>query len=190
MLVKWPQEEIYRSHKSHLSHIPQYITSEQKCTHFCSEVMYCGMICALRDLWESLICEIIDMWYEISRHFVSPVEKCHLPSDNVFGILNRQIIFEINYVINTVVSTVPADGPAPSGVRASPGTAMTKFLVPQIYGTGTWRASLGWFMMTSPNCNIFRVTGHLCGKFTGHRWIPRIKASDAELWCFLWSAPE
>ena len=40
------------------------------------------------------------------------------------------------------------------------------------------------------NGNIFRVTGSLCGKFTGHRWIPRTKASDAELWCFLWSAPE
>ena len=25
-----------------------------------------------------------------------------------------------------------------------------------------------------------------CGEFTGHRWIPRTKASDAELWCFLW----
>ena len=24
----------------------------------------------------------------------------------------------------------------------------------------------------------------------GHRWIPRTKASDMELWCFLWSAPE
>ena len=39
------------------------------------------------------------------------------------------------------------------------------------------------------NGNIFRVTGHLCGEFTGHRWIPHTKASDAELWCFLWSAP-
>ena len=29
----------------------------------------------------------------------------------------------------------------------------------------------------------------LCGEFIGHRWIPRIKASCAELWCFLWSAP-
>ena len=36
---------------------------------------------------------------------------------------------------------------------------------------------------------FFRVTGHLCGDFTGHRWIPHAKASDAELWCFLWSAP-
>ena len=36
----------------------------------------------------------------------------------------------------------------------------------------------------------FRVTGHLCRKFTGHQWLPHTKASDAELWCFLWSAPE
>ena len=33
--------------------------------------------------------------------------------------------------------------------------------------------------MTSSNGNIFRVTGLLCGEFTGHRWIPRTKASDA-----------
>ena len=43
--------------------------------------------------------------------------------------------------------------------------------------------------MTLSNGNIFRVTGPLCGEFTGDRWIPRTKASDAELWCFLWSAP-
>ena len=47
-----------------------------------------------------------------------------------------------------------------------------------------------WSMMTSSNENIFRVTGHLCGEFTGLRWIPRTKVSDAELWCFLWSASE
>ena len=40
-------------------------------------------------------------------------------------------------------------------------------------------------MMTSSNGNIFRVTGHLCEEFTGHGWIPRKKASDAELWYFL-----
>ena len=45
-------------------------------------------------------------------------------------------------------------------------------------------------MMTSSNENIFRVTGPLCGEFTGHRWIPLTKASGAELWCFLWSAHE
>ena len=30
--------------------------------------------------------------------------------------------------------------------------------------------------MTSSNGNIFRVTGHLCGEFTGPRWIPHTKA--------------
>ena len=45
-------------------------------------------------------------------------------------------------------------------------------------------------MMTSSNGYIFRVTGRLCGEFTGPRWIPGTKASDAELRCFLWSAPE
>ena len=45
-------------------------------------------------------------------------------------------------------------------------------------------------MMTSSNGNIFRITGHLCWEFTGPRWIPHTKASDTELWCFLWSAPE
>ena len=29
-----------------------------------------------------------------------------------------------------------------------------------------------YIMMTSPNGNSFRVTGHLCGEFTGLRWIP------------------
>ena len=42
-------------------------------------------------------------------------------------------------------------------------------------------------MMTSSNGNSFRVTGPLCGEFTGPRWIALAKASDAELWC--WYAP-
>ena len=45
-------------------------------------------------------------------------------------------------------------------------------------------------LMTSSNEKQFRVTGHLCGEFTGPRWISRTKASDAGLWCFLWSASE
>ena len=45
------------------------------------------------------------------------------------------------------------------------------------------------YMITSSNRNTFHVTGPLCGDFTGHRWISLTKVSDAELWCFLWSAP-
>ena len=37
------------------------------------------------------------------------------------------------------------------------------------------------FMVLSSNGNVFCVTGPLCGEFTGHRWIPLTKASDAEL---------
>ena len=57
-------------------------------------------------------------------------------------------------------------------------------------------AAFGWgrfytkYMVTSPNGNIFRVTGPLCREFTGDRWILITKASNAELWCFLCSVPE
>ena len=42
-------------------------------------------------------------------------------------------------------------------------------------------------MVTSSHGNIFRVTGPLCREFPGPRWIPRTKASDADVfaWCFL-----
>ena len=49
---------------------------------------------------------------------------------------------------------------------------------------------IGKVMMASSNGNIFHVTGLLFGEFTDHWWIPLTKASDTELWCFLWSVPE
>ena len=52
----------------------------------------------------------------------------------------------------------------------------------------TWRPKQN--LMTASNANIFRVTGPLCGEFTGQWWIPLTKARDKELWCLLWSAPE
>ena len=45
-------------------------------------------------------------------------------------------------------------------------------------------------MMTLSDGDIFRVTVPQCGEFTGHLWIPLTKASEEELWCSLWSAPE
>ena len=44
-----------------------------------------------------------------------------------------------------------------------------------------------WYMSNGDN---FSVTGPLWGEFTGDREIPLIKASSAELWCFLWFGPE
>ena len=57
-----------------------------------------------------------------------------------------------------------------------------------------WRLYPHWgttngHMMTSSNGSIFRITCPLCGEFTGHRWIPRTKASDVERWWFLWFVP-
>ena len=51
-----------------------------------------------------------------------------------------------------------------------------------------WTSYCDTPMMMSSNGNIFRVTGYLCGEFTGHRWLTRTKACGAELWRFLWSA--
>ena len=45
-------------------------------------------------------------------------------------------------------------------------------------------------MMTSSNETFSALLGPLCGESTGHRRIPLTKASDAELRCSLWSAPE
>ena len=38
-------------------------------------------------------------------------------------------------------------------------------------------------------CQMNAFTGPLCGEFSGHRWIPLIKASDVELLYSLWSVP-
>ena len=52
---------------------------------------------------------------------------------------------------------------------------------------------------SSSSCDILRkvhpvyftiYTGPLCEEFTGHRWIPLTKASDAQLWSFLLPVPE
>ena len=45
-------------------------------------------------------------------------------------------------------------------------------------------------MTMSSNGNIFCVTGPLWGDSSGHQWIPLTEASDAELCCFLRSAPD
>ena len=76
---------------------------------------------------------------------------------------------------------VAFDNHAPLGTKPS-ALAMLLRITQQTYPTSL-------YMMMSLNGNIFRVTVHLCGEFTDHRWIPSTKASDTEL-CFLWSAPE
>ena len=45
-----------------------------------------------------------------------------------------------------------------------------------------------WWCHQMETPSVF--TGPLWGEYAGRRWIPLTKASDAELWCFLWSTPE
>ena len=40
-------------------------------------------------------------------------------------------------------------------------------------------------MMTSSNGNIFRVSGHLCREFPGHRWIPHTRVSDETMFSLI-----
>ena len=46
----------------------------------------------------------------------------------------------------------------------------------------TWQLN----MMTSSNGNIFRVTGHLCGEFTGDRWRGALMFSLICVWINGW----
>ena len=79
-------------------------------------------------------------------------------------------------------------------LEVQPWNPFSIFRTKWLSGSETWMAPhfhcAKIVMMTSSNGNIFRVTGPLCGEFTGLRWIPLTKASDAELWCFRWSVPE
>ena len=52
-----------------------------------------------------------------------------------------------------------------------------------------------WFdfiriMKTSWHGNTFRITGHLWGESTGHRWIPLTNDQWCGLWCSLWCQPK
>ena len=107
--------------------------------------------------------------------FTSQVMLLFLPNTLVFS-FSIYVVLALS-IANLEVSPEPADGLASSAAGTSAGAVMAE-AVCRIY-----------IMMTSSNWNIFRVTGPLCGEFTDHRWIPRTKTSDAELWCFLGSAP-
>ena len=110
---------------------------------------------------------------------------------------NRVYIpWHIHYIYQVLCIWLDSFSALPFGNRNSPAQWNRCWLIVgnclDIYQHKIARQCVGraFNMMTSSNENIFRVTGHLCGEFTGPRWIPHTKASDAELWCLLWSAPE
>ena len=62
------------------------------------------------------------------------------------------------------------------------------YMVIRHWPNSDWHMALIWIwydmLSYSSNGNILRVTGHLCGDSPAP---DESKASDAELWCFLWS---
>ena len=56
------------------------------------------------------------------------------------------------------------------GLKLYPDSKRGPEILHRWYCAGSTRTDL--FMMTSSNRSIFRVTGPLCGEFTGPRWIP------------------
>ena len=101
------------------------------------------------------------------------------------GIVNT-IVYKTDPIFTVLGHTKLSNSSTPHGIIGSQRVKWRR-TVAQNTSNG---CELTDYMMTSSNGNIFRVTGHLCGEFIGPRWIPRTKASDAELWCLLWSAPE
>ena len=117
-------------------------------------------------------------------------------STKYFWISKGQVQVSTKYSIIRIKYQVPSTStlldPNP-GISTLTGKDMVDYIL--FYNYGDHKAMCTWFvwfcvMLTSSNGNIFRVTGPLCGEFTGPRWIPLIKASDADLWYFLWPAPE
>ena len=79
--------------------------------------------------------------------------------------------------------------PLTQGASDAENLFMSYYYLHRVRVFTTIRLDANSFMMTSSNGHIFRVSGPLWGEFAGHRWIPLTKASDAELWCFLWFVP-
>ena len=124
----------------------------------------------------------------------SPYPTRHIASNkNVQGILctqNRKVVIFVRYHFGQDITRYI--------------TATQKW-VRWSYGIKTcklWNAILYWYNMykTKATKRLLASPSHqqtqyrLCGinrtLSPYHRWIPRTKASDTELWCFLWSLSE
>ena len=126
--------------------------------------------------WEAILMIFLSLWLALKR--VMHTKSCHHPECQGIKFLNqprRQKNFP---------SLHKMDPPFRAGVRC---LCRQRREV----SSSSWNGRIYYIlMMTSSNGNIFRVTDPMCGEFIGQRWIPRTKASDAEVWDFLWSALE
>ena len=138
------------------------------------------------------------------RHFADDIFNCIYLNDNVWFPIKNSLKFVPEGQINKILALVqimawrrPGEKPLSEPMMVSLLTHIC-IIWPQwvshhqnLFLTHSVRHQLpGVHMMTSSNGNILRVTGPLREEFIGHRWIPLTKASNAELWCFLWSGPD
>ena len=134
-----------------------------------------------------------DKWPPFSRRHFFLNENVQIFIKISLNFVPKGPIKNIPALIQIIAWRRPGDKPLSESMM---GSLLTRICVtrPQWVNCVHWNGKIiivtVLFMMTSSNGNTFHVTGHLCRKFTGHRWIPLTKASDVELWCFLWFAPE
>ena len=122
------------------------------------------------------------------RHLDGPIEFCKAEcrrSQGDFGCRG----FSINDQNQCTLSNIYPRIMVSAGSEFTKNTSWDYHFMACAFTELDHRNGLWFAMMTSSNGNIFRITGSLWGESTGHRWIPLTIASDAELWCFLWSEP-
>ena len=106
---------------------------------------------------------------------------CHLPGYFMCFLLSNQMYLLLNIMINLYNNSVIRY--AISGIKL--------WLIPCLFSEIVTAENFVYNKtMTSSDGSIFGVTGPFWGESTSHRWMPLTKVSDAELWCFLWSAPK
>ena len=117
--------------------------------------------------------------------FISPFP----PTWRQWFTATQAIGFSSTYRLSTIelyTKYITRYGTGVMAVQPKPIATMEESIQEHLEGLAKTNSCLLVYMMTSSSGNTFRVTGLLCEEFTGHRWIPHTKASDAELWCLLW----
>ena len=187
-----PIDEIYKSHNALVSH-PTMHNSEQKC-HISVWIavlwdilqVYCG-------IWEIGLFELCLMKVGIGCFFFKKLRFLVWSASNIKTqtLINIRETNMMQSLIHIPISMVVKLGRMWVIIsNKNNGCSFISMLKSQLVCVSAIVPRREIFMMTSSNGNFFRATSHLCRESTGHRWIPRPKASDAGLWNFLWSAPE
>ena len=132
--------------------------------------------------------KIFDIFYgyNSSRQSYTMIIMSNITEKNNFlGICMTQLR---EYVGKATSDTQPQKNTTPTGkVDSSDSTAVTGRIT-NISSRPSKTAWVNW-KQTTPHITvkIIEITDYI---LQIHRWIPRTQASDAEFWCFLWSALE